>query len=1560
MALEFMKIPGLHKILTALDFKSYLIGVDKLPDYRAADYCSYFITEDAAALIDKLYYRKVAGAKGGYTYEPCSHVKLSIKDHLSACRFFEFYGVTPRIFRVVDGNNVARYLQIDPTHLTYSIVAPADIGNISVNINSATYWRRNIETNSVEQIVLFESGTNAYIKAQGYFYGRATASDSPVWGVANNTYYTSTNGSSFTALNGKEFGSIAAYEEEHPGTHVYILFNTGTSTTLTTCKFYNCGWYIGTAELTALYDIDLSMGNLSSVTLPVGYKLANNGMNRTRDLIFSRGKTYYMYGTDTSITIKTSSGTLSNVTGLFPNYITLKPGDGEYDYTIGGSIAEWMASHTDPTTHASLEVFEDSNNFWKQANDFVGELTRYHEWYERSGERFPYVGFIAIATSNYNGQQRGGMYHSVQKEYALTEDEVHHFRWTDDAHSGTVSKTYYEWNESTNTYTPRDGDEFGNGLIYRYLDGDSYFQKPIEDKYLPGKTYYSSQSGAAVTVTPGDPVADKIYVADRRVFLRSGWNITEINNADRYGVTTDVYRDHDKHYYIHLGNNGFSEIIDGNFFSSTRDQYFWFDHLPTGHITYQRGFIYGIENGTNHCIDKLNSPDDSEEPDYQYGDTIPENQRTSTFIHVDRQYYYVSEESKHNVGLSKFIPYTLENFSDYNGKLISMQKYAIYQKDDIGELPTEVEICVKFGEYTKTVDGEPVTYFDGYRIPSDLELVLESVNGEAILPDSYYEKCHGMFVWKQYFTERGVSVTTPYNVTAWYQETSTKAIMYLKWSDPKFMLHKDDPTASPDAWAKTEVYLEYPNTDTGLTESIEIVAEVGSNDNYAQEFFQLDSQNAYIFGSITAKHGNDKIKEAIRTGTVRIVATAVTGITSEIRIKPSKVVWTNSTKKYVALTGTGGTAVPGVVYYTTNAEGKETIVPDVYPYVTDITGYYVKYQRDLETYVYDSSAEKYSLIVVGTDDYPEGAIAEGTLYTRIPEHPEVCIRDLIREGVFRDLFAPGCEISNAPVRNSTGASANYTGVNVKVVDVDHVNLCNPIEQGYEDIVTQDNPTPTLDANTQYFAKQSVSLKTCADDTKDNNDICYDLVPVVDINNYGGTGSLWTTPGVLFTKTSSKPHYKHFMQARYRVATGLFEVGKTYATRIAGTLSYETLVPNYGTYSGIVDPYTTELYYYSGPTTNNFTSVPLPVVPGESIAIGTTYSAKPEFDESNFDALWEYVGYVETTDETFVHGKNYYRHDSESDLYILMVEDVDWTAEDSIPQFGQTVYVATETPWKFMGWECKPHLNYYVANVSPDYNIGSRISEYGYTVYTPITGPTEDYIDVSDVGLDILRTSAEPLYIEDTIFRNNRPVKVLKQISRYEHNATFKYVVSPGNSVYSDIEDDTYWDTSTARSSLQNLATPDSTKTGVDTYRDFFNNHIAYAANTVFKDLEIEDHQVINGSKTVVADLFWLPCLSQVNANYVHDYLSIGDGQIVTGFPSEGSLLELYADPYSIVTSTRANLTALGTKSGSSNISWLVRSALPAAAVIMYSSKSYEPTEIGKTTSQPLVPYFTIA
>ena len=99
MALEFMKIPGLQKILTALDFKSYLIGVDKLPDYRNAEYCTYFITEDATARSGKLYYDKVPRAKGGYEYNVCSHFKMGFSDTFASMKYYEFNKVRPIAMR---------------------------------------------------------------------------------------------------------------------------------------------------------------------------------------------------------------------------------------------------------------------------------------------------------------------------------------------------------------------------------------------------------------------------------------------------------------------------------------------------------------------------------------------------------------------------------------------------------------------------------------------------------------------------------------------------------------------------------------------------------------------------------------------------------------------------------------------------------------------------------------------------------------------------------------------------------------------------------------------------------------------------------------------------------------------------------------------------------------------------------------------------------------------------------------------------------------------------------------------------------------------------------------------------------------------------------------------------------------------------------------------------------------------------------------------------------------------------------------------------------------------
>ena len=192
MALEFMKIPGLHKILTALDFKSYLIGVDKLPDYRTAEYCTYFITEDANARSGKLYYNKVAQAKGGYAYEVCSHFKMSIAEHFSSMKYYEFARVKPVAFRIygTEASDSTARIPKDFTLDNSNNVRTVTIGDINLDTDKNTYYRRNMSSNQVERVVCFTSGSNTFMKAHGDFYGRPSSDSDPLpggWSEANGT-----------------------------------------------------------------------------------------------------------------------------------------------------------------------------------------------------------------------------------------------------------------------------------------------------------------------------------------------------------------------------------------------------------------------------------------------------------------------------------------------------------------------------------------------------------------------------------------------------------------------------------------------------------------------------------------------------------------------------------------------------------------------------------------------------------------------------------------------------------------------------------------------------------------------------------------------------------------------------------------------------------------------------------------------------------------------------------------------------------------------------------------------------------------------------------------------------------------------------------------------------------------------------------------------------------------------------------------------------------------------------------------------------------------------------
>ena len=1562
MALEFMKIPGLQKILTALDFKSYLIGVDKLPDYRNAEYCTYFITEDATARSGKLYYDKVPRAKGGYEYNVCSHFKMGFSDTFASMKYYEFNKVRPIAMRLY-GSTTA---EGDPSaylHLTITKenkLETVDLASIVFDSDKYAYYRRNIDTGQMERLSCAQSGSNTFIRAQGNFYGRETASDSPPggWSVANNTYWSLNSVTKvYTAINNSSLaGSIADYETAN-SCQVFVQARKDTSVSLNVCTLYNCGWYLGVSTTDTIYDVDVSMGSLSEYTMPIGTALCSRVMASTSDIVFAKNKSYYVRETMTGATIDYSNGITTstrfyNVTWLFSNYRKLIPGV-DYGYT---SIAEWRNDPEHPE-RLEMDLVEENSNYWLQSANFVGELTRNHDWYERAGDRFPYVGFVAIATSNFNGQMRGGLYHAVKKEYALTEDEVHHFRWKDDQHTAEISKVYYEWDERTNVYTPRDGDASGAGRIYRLMDGSTYFQKPEERVYLEGKTYYNEQGEEYTGWITGQPVADNVRVADRQCFYKNGWTITPIANDARYGVTVDVTPVPGKDYFVHTEGNIFSQVPDDKFYTITADP----------------------------------------------------------VIRSGKQYYYITKESKNNVGINKFVEFPS---SDYLNSEVNKLPYTIYENNKNGEIPTEVQFCVPFGIYTS--GGE--SYFDGIQVPSGVEIVVESKNGEAILPDCYYEQCYGMYVWEQYFIERGVSVTKPYNVTALYVVTgsgNTKITLNLMWTDPKFMLHQDDPTASPDAWAKTDVLLEYTDEVTHEKRTIRLASEVGTNDVYSEQFLSLTSNDVRDFSDNPVDE--TEFKYAVQHGKISIIATANTGIHSEYVVRPSKVVWVNSEKSFVQINPLSGVAVEGVEYYTINGDGKEVKVADVVPYTTDVSGYYVKYQDGLETYELDESTSKYNLLTIGTASYPVGTKVEGkTLYTRITENPEMTIRDIVRAGLFGKLFTTalsghvGSVLGECPIRTPDGTT--YGNANVTVVDCDGAALGYNIEQGYmdattiftltsdlvfdeskiyftesngvyskADVVAGDSVTAdtyyemsygeiTLDPNTTYYAKKCVTLKACADESKDVNEVYYDLVPVVDLSVYGDPNTRkLSTRGVLFTRTHPNPHYNIYINTKnQRVNTGRFELDVTYSIRKANEVQFVVLNPDYrGPNTAIPDPYNVQ-YYYAGEELGTWDDIDpkdVSIKPSESYI----YLSKPANGKGIIIAV--------TTDETFIADKRYYK--KEGTIYTELVPGVDYDPSDSISDFGVTVYCdtvvdvdtdttdfdavweqnpdsnsTTYTWWRFKNWAFKSLKKYYIHYNSCDYEIGDYIADWSSahstSVYKEKSGVNE-YLDVTSFGMDALRGCPIPLYVKDIAIVDGHRTETYVALMRPAHNVTFRYNVPlPSTSTFGTIlgatEANTYWDNSLVRANLRSWGEPDaSIATGYKDYCEFYENHIIPTISTVFKNWHNESYETAQ-----VFDKFWIPCLGNFAENRLGD---------IEGIPSEGGPLDLYTK--GIGQAYRIGNVKLGRTvrtGGGVSVDWFIRTCPKSTSpgVVGYVDANGNFMHCAKSVAKYIVPHFTIA
>ena len=1729
MALEFMKIPGLHKILTAEDFKSFLIGVDKLPDYRGADYSVYSVTEDARARTNKIYYSRVAGSKGGYNYEVCSHYKLSFADHYGAGKPFEVNNVKPLcvegyvdlgdnkvkrlLFTVDDDGNysgiltpstkqatisttgsywwyeadgsgpnartlasitvikafsskvcarvttgtflnnstsgyfyaantsnnpttavgtlpegvtdIDGYLEQYPTRvlyiqltgtavssvtvdskLTHHFGIPAVKTGISLNFDKNYYWGYNADANQMQRLDTLARGDSIYLRANRNFRS----------GV---TYYAfKTGDSSMTTLEVTAGDSVAEHEASRDDGR-YVYFNIGSSglssVTVDDTLLYHCGGFLGIEQDSGIYDINYKDGTIFPTTMKSGQLLATTAMQISSDVVFQRSKTYFIRKDPSTTDIRIGNDDYLDVQTPLPNYTKLSIGSEGMGYTIGMSLAQWRQAHTDG--EEEIVIYEENSNFWRQVNDFVGTLTRDHYWYERHGENFPYVGFVAIATSKWNGQMIGGLYHCVEREYQLTEDQEHHYRVSDDK-TTTRSKSYYEHHTvengiGVNKYVERNGseegtlihtmDENGNpistdgtGLIYRSLDGDTYFQRPRETTYDLEHVYFTDQGGTEKDMTGIEdgaaiPTNAEIYTISRQFYVNRGdidngnWDIVPLTETSTetdgqlsvtglYGRTTDTKYRVGQQYYLHIGNGVFEPIAPEEMYSLTNDVYFWYTRCADDAV-YEEGKIYGKWDTESKGIVELDPSS------YTLGVVVDHDTYVQDPLTVDGQsyerYYHLRDDPDHLYsGLAKFEPFTRESHSVYLGKPISGQADFIFEKNVNGELASDPELCVKLGKYSKfrikqvtdfypvyaesghvyckkvndtyttvsfsegaevtryretqdgpiipiylrsgssvanyvytqvghtetfvdanttweerahavrpateesdteggvhvitsypddyevTEENSKVDYYDGYQIPNDLNLVLESVNGEAILPNAYYEKCHGMYVWEQYFIERGISATKPYDVTCFFKEYDNKTVLYLRWSDPKFMLHQDDITASPDAWARTSVYIDFDDLEHGH-QSIQIAGEAGTNDVYSRDFLMIDSSTFKPFGSesVTITQTpwasydlNNKLKNGIKSQSAEITITAVaaTGITSTIKVKPSRLVWAESQDdedyewRPLLPTSNNSVALPGVRYYKVNELGHETMVGDLHPYVDRVSPEWrVKYQKDIVTYLRSkdgNNQETYSMVVVGNPGgtgSAEGNVVENPsgdewYCLKVPKIPEITIRDLVRSGDFDKVFANDVALGGCPLPRILNADTDSV---VNIADIDRVQLALPIEEGYIDVY----------------------------DTREEG-VDYAIIDVRNVGKYFG---------------------------KYRSTDTQVRVGD-------GTASV-------------------------GTTGDGWDVAPLPR--DCLVALGDEVTAEelPSVVEADLQ-YYRKVG----NDQVYMHVPDGEVKHPHYKMFILpnFVEAV------GVFQANKQYFTLNRSTIEFDQIENPP--------------IGSNIAEYPSAanrvkVYIrsqaafPSSGDifAEDYerlaIEVTDlVTIEALRATRASIYVKTTVPvdtpSSGREYKtVFQKIEPRSHSVTFRFKKCISKAMFSDLATDAskYWDESTLRSTLDGFTKLPANGTNINVsgtglgngnvdygaYTEFCEHHIAQVVNTVHHAVKAEPQDTVivdpdTGEETIipadpsvkvitvnetvrVIDKFWIPSISQLGFNYIRGG---SDTDAASGLPSEGTCL----------------------------------------------------------------------
>lgn len=1155
MALEFAKIPGLTKILTAPDLKQYLLGCEELPDYRKADYCSYYVTEDAQAKTGKLYYEKVDSAKGGYVYKVASHTECTLDEHIGAKCEYEF-GNLKTIGTYIGGKYTGLNTKLYPSH-TYYYYHPINKQptRLDVSWNGATLRATVINASEdwteITDLTVAPDPSKTYVE-----YNDKTDEETYVTGLT-----------SF-----KESGYSYYLITYTPVSYTFD-FITQYTQVITRDILQRCHGFLGeySDDLT-LFSVDEDAGKVSQLSVASGDRISDMVYTATTDEQFDANKSYYVL-----------DGSVWN--DMFENYIVID----KTTYATGQSISNWLALH--PAYDA---VYEKTGAVYIQTPDFIGSKTMDHTWYERAGTRFPYVGFYAVTTESKTDQPRGALYKCTQKEYQLTEDEFHHYRCDDGVNE--VSKVYYEFDESTGTYTGRDGSD--ENKLYRRPTGATFFQPPEEKNFLSGSgRYFTDVNGThpLVDYKEGDSISEyeasnnvTVYTPFRTFYWRQNWKFTPItfvtefdstynsrSNIKLFGTTTDTVFQSDKSYYAYCPddstdyNTVFSEIRQSQRFERVEDT--TFGYFVTPDTTFVDGKTYYKWNDIDNTTEVYNPAAAAEEDDADTTviSTNPHELGLLEPFASEPTYYVVdSDNDTNSVYSQRFTKFELEIWAtvheghfvegssyrmhvltsdgvdkgrtnlvagtdyeigdeltdwstteastlsstygttvtvsiehlqtDYHGKSVANTQSITYYRTQemidasnttyMGGVPTEIPTFTPMHNYG--TDEEPV--WDGITRAEDFDLYLRSLNGEALLPDEYYEACYGMYVWERYFVDRNISTTSVSNVTAlWMYDDTTNTIqtnlkLALKWKDPSFMLDADDTTKTPDAWTRTIVTL----CSNDNSQRFQILNEVAEPNQYEDTFFTMDAASAHTVTGTSID--STALHSCLSTGYLEFNCTGATGRSSTYKIRPSQLVWSH-TYKYVQPMGATFTltdpttgksinvsnvAVPGVKYY--GSDGKQ--ITGVVPYVTTITGdtgIYVK--PDIDIPIYKLSYSKYIPYMLNRNGDEIEAREFGTnsklgdsnnhitsganCYYKVPNSPEITVQELIQSGMFCELFGDGDEFAIGRIIGQPVTDGN----DVTILDTDSVDIAQDIEPSYRPVSVGDVSTALA-----YYASTTTS------------------------------------------------------------------------------------------------------------------------------------------------------------------------------------------------------------------------------------------------------------------------------------------------------------------------------------------------------------------------------------------------------------------------------------------------------------------------------------------------------